>query len=176
MKTSTKILVFSDSHGRPDTLRTAIGAHSDADTVIFLGDGAADAIEVLDEFPHVGRCVLAGNCDSRHALSAFGEFLQSEAVLQIGDVRLFCLHGHTRHAKSGYGALLYAASEAEADAVLFGHTHIPENEYVPDPGNPARQILLFNPGSVGLSHFHTYGILTVEKKKITATHGRALCE
>ena len=168
-----KILVFSDCHGLPAYIRGGMQAHPDADAAVFLGDGAADAVSVFREFPHVPHCALAGNCDSRLSLSAHGLDLAEEAVLDFGGRKFFCLHGHTRGAKSGYGRMLLRASEVGADAVLFGHTHLPVCEYEPDPAQLSRRILFFNPGSVGLSYDHTYGVIYVVNGGISAAHGKA---
>ena len=168
-----KILVFSDSHGAPSYIRAAMKAHRDADAAVFLGDGAADAASVFADFPAVPHCILRGNCDSALALRAHGLDAEEEVVLNFGGVRFLCLHGHTRGAKSGYGRMILRAAEVEADAVLFGHTHMPENDYTHSPADPSRRILLFNPGSVGLSYNHTYGVINIVGGMISAGHGRA---
>ena len=168
-----KILVFSDCHGFPQYIRRALIDHPDAEAAVFLGDGAVDAEAVFRAFPHLARCILPGNCDSSLSLFAHGLILPEEAVLDFGGKRFFCLHGHTRGAKSGYGRMVLRASEVEADAILFGHTHLPICEYTEDPGNLTRRILLFNPGSVGLSNNHTYGVIHVVNGVISAAHGKA---
>ena len=168
-----KILVFSDSHGSSAPLRAALEAHRDAEAAVFLGDGAAEAWDVLADYPHLARCILAGNCDSHIALAARGADLGEECVLDLGGKRFFCLHGHTRGVKMGMERALYRASEVEADGILFGHTHIALNEYAPDPACPSRRILLFNPGSVGRSLRHTYGVIHVVNGAISAGHGQA---
>lgn len=166
-----KILVFSDSHGRESYLRDALNAHPDADAAVFLGDGAADAADVFASYPALPHRILAGNCDSRLALSAAGIPAEAEALLNFGGLRFWALHGHTEHVKSGYDRLIARASEMKADAVLFGHTHIPENSFVQDALTPARRILLFNPGSIGLSFSHSYGVIHVVNAQISAAHG-----
>lgn len=168
-----KILVFSDCHGFPKYIRQALTDHPNADAAVFLGDGAVDADAVFREFPRVIPCVLPGNCDSSLSLSAHGLNLPDEAVLDFGGKKFFCLHGHTRGAKSGYGRMILRASEVQADVILFGHTHLPICEYAEDPGNLTRRILLFNPGSVGLSNNHTYGVIHVVNGVISAAHGKA---
>ena len=169
-----KILVFSDSHGDSASLRRALAQHrGTADAVVFLGDGAADMASAILDAPEAARCILAGNCDSRYALAAAGIDAQSEAVLNFGGLRFLALHGHTRRVKYGYESLLMRASEVQADAVLFGHTHIPENEFVPDPMFPERRILLFNPGSIGMTLTHPYGVINVVNGEISADHGHA---
>ena len=168
-----KILVFSDSHGHSAPMRAAIEAHKDAEAVVFLGDGAAEAWDILGDYPALARCILSGNCDSRLALAARGADTSEECVLDFGGKRFFCLHGHTRDVKWGMDRALYRASELQADVILFGHTHIALNEYAQDPAHPARKILLFNPGSVGKSLRHTYGVIHVLNGAISASHGQA---
>lgn len=166
-----KILVFSDSHGHAEYLRAALAAHRTADAAVFLGDGASDAAAAFSDFPHIPHCILAGNCDSRLALSAAGIDAQQQALLNFGGLRFLALHGHTAHVKSGYGGLLRLASDSGADAVLFGHTHIPENSFIPAPSGLERRLLLFNPGSIGLSDSHSYGVIHVVDGQISAAHG-----
>ena len=168
-----KFLVFSDSHGSAHPIRKALFAHPDAEAAVFLGDGAGEAAEVFRDFPHLAHCILPGNCDSSVSLAAHGLNGAEETVLDFGGKRFFCLHGHTRGAKSGYGRMLLRASELQADAVLFGHTHIPVCETDTDPGDPARRILLFNPGSVGMGYSHPYGVIYVVNGVISAHHGKA---
>ncbi len=168
-----KILVFSDSHGSSHPLRTALDAHRDAEAVVFLGDGAAEAWDVLADYPHLSRCILSGNCDSRLALAARGADCAEECVLDFGGKRFLCLHGHTRGVKMGMDRVLYRASEVQADVILFGHTHIPTSEYAPDPACPAKRILLFNPGSVGRGYGNPYGVIHVVNGAISAGHGKA---
>lgn len=166
-----KILVFSDCHGCPGYIRAAMRVHPDCEAAVFLGDGASDAESVLAEFPNVARCVLSGNCDSKIALLAHGLAPVEETVLEFGGLRFFCLHGHTRGVKSGYERVLWRAAEVGADAVLFGHTHVPLCEYERNPGKPSQRILLFNPGSIGLSYHHPYGVIHVVGGVISAGHG-----
>lgn len=166
-----KILVFSDSHGHAEYLTAALGAHPDADAAVFLGDGIPDAKAAFSARPQLSHCILAGNCDFRSALAPQGIPQETEALLDFGGLRFWALHGHTEHVKLGYDRLLARAAEKRADAILFGHTHIPENSFVQDPLLPSRKILLFNPGSIGLSFSHSYGVIHVYNGQISASHG-----
>lgn len=170
-----KILVFSDSHGAGHYIRAAIRSHEgQADALVFLGDGAADAHAVFREFPDIPSYIVRGNCDSALRLSAEGIDAPEEEILYVGGLRFLALHGHTAHVKSGYGQVLLHASKMQVDGVLFGHTHIPENRSVPDPKNPESRILLFNPGSVGMSREHSFGVIHIVDGKISAGHGHAI--
>ena len=47
----TKLLILSDSHGSPEAVRRILTAESDADAVIFLGDGLHDLEKALTAVP-----------------------------------------------------------------------------------------------------------------------------
>ncbi len=169
-----KILVFSDSHGSPDYIRAALRAHGGtADLLYFLGDGVRDIAAVLEEYPHIPRVILSGNNDSALAAAAAGIAVQTEDIRTVEGVKIFALHGHTARVKWGYDIMICRASELEADLILFGHTHVPENTSVNAPFGISRRIHLFNPGSVGLSMTHPYGVIYVIDGKISADHGTA---
>lgn len=170
-----KILVFSDSHGAPHYIRAALRQHGEsADAVIFLGDGALDANTVFREFPDIPAYILRGNCDSALRLAACGIDAPEEEVISLGGVRFLALHGHTVHVKSGFGHAILHAAEKQADVLLFGHTHIPENRSVVYPDDPEHRLLLFNPGSVGMSQNHSYGVIHAIDGRISAGHGSAV--
>ncbi len=171
-----KILVFSDSHGNPAYIRAALRAHSGtADLLYFLGDGIRDIADVLKDFPEIPRVIVSGNNDSALAAAAAGIDAPAEDIRTMDGVKILALHGHNARVKWGNDALIYHASEVGADLVLFGHTHIPENITVNAPFGNARRIHLFNPGSVGLSMDHPYGVIYVIGGRISADHGTARC-
>ena len=168
-----KILVFSDSHGGVRPLRAALAAHRTADTAVFLGDGLRDFADAMADHPQMGQIAVPGNCDPAGLLSVLGLTDAAELLIDFGGRKFLLLHGHTARVKLGYDLLLAHAAARGADAVLFGHTHIPENTLAADPDHPSRRILLFNPGSVGRSLTHSYGIVTVEGGVISAVHASA---
>ena len=170
-----KILVFSDSHGKASYVRAALNAHrGTTDALYFLGDGIRDITDVLADFPEVPAVILAGNCDSAMTIAACGIDAPTEDTRVLGGLRILAMHGHTAQVKWGYDALTYRASEVRADIALFGHTHIPENSFVSDPDGTERRILLFNPGSIGQSTAHTYGVIYIVGGQISAAHGYAI--
>ena len=59
----TKLLILSDSHGSTDAVRRILTAESDADAVIFLGDGLHDLEKALTATPKMRVYSVAGNCD-----------------------------------------------------------------------------------------------------------------
>ena len=144
MREAKRILVLSDSHGYPlNGLLMKAESLGRIDAVFHLGDGYRDMDGFLADFPLVFR--VAGNCDF------FGG--EKEELVPLFGKRFFLTHGHAYHVKSTMQLLKARAYEAEADCVLFGHTHEPHNEY--DSGR-----LYLNPGAACDGRF---SILRVEK-------------
>lgn len=140
-----RILVVSDVHGRVDRLYEAIEQQPTARHVIFLGDGIRQAEDAEERYPDRTFYMVPGNCD-------FG--CQGVPVRQesFGGKRFYFTHGHLHEVKYTLYRLEMAAREAEADIALFGHTHVPCEEYVDG-------LYLFNPGSLGRDG--TYGYVDV---------------
>lgn len=144
-----KILVFSDSHNNSQSIIDAIKMHNGrCDLALFLGDGLSDVEYAKAHFPQIPFFCVRGNCDF------FEKNAPDEAVLDLDGIKVLICHGHKYNVKYGYERIIYAAREKEADAVFFGHTHIPLDtcEYV-----DGKRIQLFNPGSVGTRA--SYGVV-----------------
>lgn len=157
-----KILVFSDSHGNSKNIKNALEIHGGVcDLVIFLGDGIKDIEYIKEKYPDITFYIVKGNCD------LFQGGYQGTSVLDLDGIRVLITHGHLYNAKYGYERLVYAALENEADAVFFGHTHIPTDEIV-DCGQ--KRVHLFNPGSIG--HGGTYGVVNTSGKVLVSSHGK----
>ena len=129
-----RLLIVSDSHGAVGALSQLIRLHSEADILLFLGDGASDLNAVLtgnERFKVVG---VRGNNDRSGCFPDETEFF-------AGGKRIFCAHGHTYHVK--YSELMFAeeARARGAAAAFFGHTHTPLVRY--ESG-----MYLANPGSL----------------------------
>jgi putative phosphoesterase len=106
-----------------------------ADLVVHAGDFTAAA--VLDELEALGPPVAAvhGNVDE----PALRERLPAERVIEAGGVRIGLLHD----AGPARGRLPRMARRfPDADAVVFGHSHVPLHER-----DPATGFQIFNPGS-----------------------------
>lgn len=140
-----KLLVISDVHGRRDAVERVLTQHGDAATVIFLGDGLREVEDVADSHPQRSFLTVPGNCDFAA--------LQPAARLEIlGGKRFFITHGHKYNVKYGLYTLELAARERQADVVLFGHTHVPLEDY-------ADGLYMLNPGSLGYEG--SYGLVDV---------------
>ena len=139
-----KLLVFSDSHSASRKIEMHSGV---CDAVIFLGDGLRDIEYVKRKYPDICFFCVSGNCD-------FSATAPTETILDFDGIKVLVTHGHKYFVKRGYETVLGYAASRGADAVFFGHTHIPLDtcEYVGE-----KRIHLFNPGSIG--NGGTYGIV-----------------
>lgn len=147
-----KLLVFSDTHNRPQHMLDAVAEEQNADACFFLGDGANDPAALAEAYPQLPLYAVQGNCDP-------GSFEPYDGLAPFGGVLFFYTHGHTFSVKEGLDLLWWTARRRKADAALFGHTHIPYYEY-------RNGIHLFNPGSIALPRFGspTYGRIIIENK------------
>lgn len=148
-----RILVVSDSHGDVFGLRLAIQAQPNARMMIHLGDGEHDMDAVSHLLKGMKVLQVRGNTD-------FGAFSPKACVETVEGKRFYCTHGDRENVKGGTDELEKVARDKEADIVLFGHTHVPKNEY--DDG-----LYLFNPGSVREG---SYGVVDITKAGIVCLH------
>lgn len=105
------VLAFSDSHCVPLPGKV-IDVASEADYVLFAGDGAARLGDIL---LHKGFIGVDGNCDA----GLFGK----EEILEIDGVRILLTHGHLYSVKRDLLPLALRAKELDCSAVFYGHTH-----------------------------------------------------
>ena len=139
-----KVLVFSDSHRALSGMRDAVELEH-PDYVIHLGDLERDAQLLAQEYPNLPVAGVPGNCDGFPTAP-----LQRLATYET--VKVLMSHGHIWNVKSGYHAAIHAARQCQADAVLFGHTHIPYCRQEEDG------LWVVNPGSIRDSG--SYAVLT----------------
>ncbi len=145
-----KILVLSDTHGFDCAERIALLAQS-ADMIIHLGDGYFDAQQICS-LAQKNVISIKGNCDF------YGSQVEN---IKIDSHIIMCTHGHLYGVKAGLTTLSYAAEEAGADIVLYGHTHVPD---ITNYNNK----WFINPGSLGrpLTNVRTYCLLTIDNDKV----------
>ena len=116
-----------------------------ADLVIHLGDWARSSIlDFMESYPLEA---VAGNMDD-HAIV---QRLPAKKVIRVGRFRLGIIHGW---GSSRDLRRRLAGEFADVDAVLHGHTHVPQAER--DNG-----MLWFNPGSVFLGRGELKGSLGI---------------
>ncbi len=159
-----KLLVFSDSHSNSYKIKEVIDMHrANCQGVIFLGDGVRDIEYIKDQYPQIPFFIVKGNCDM------MARDVESERLINFDGIKIFITHGHLYGAKSGCGRLAYRARELEADAVFFGHTHIPLDDII-EVGD--KRIHLFNPGSIGYGG--SFGVVNTSGNILITSHGKLL--
>ena len=154
-----RIIVLSDSHGNYNALEKVVSSNQDADLFLFLGDGLLEFEDLEAVYPQKEFWSVSGNCDL-HSMK------KSTETAWIRGVKLLYTHGHEWRVKKGLDDLRAKAREAEAQLVLFGHTHTPF--YLYEDG-----IHYFNPGSVALPRCGvggSYGLIELDGKNIVCNH------
>jgi putative phosphoesterase len=141
---SKKLLVLSDTHGHLAAVKAVLNWAKDRlppdDTICgaaFLGDGISDLRPAAEATGFYCEWKLVrGNND-------YGYSIPEAAVMDFAEHHFFLCHGHRYNLYgAGYNNLIAAARNAQADVVLFGHSHAPFQKNVDG-------ILLVNPGSAG---------------------------
>lgn len=140
--------MFSDSHGRIDSARKVIKDIGQVDLLLHAGDFYSDAL-VLSEGSSLPFKAVLGNCDG--AVEG-----PEEELFELSGHRFLMTHGHL-NGINRLGSLLKKAREYGVEAVIFGHTHVPQ--IIKMDG-----ILFFNPGSISRPRDQdrpSYGIIEV---------------
>lgn len=152
-----KILVLSDSHASLSFMRRCVKAVNPY-MIIHLGDYYDDGEIIHEEYPNILFYQVPGNCDRYRCPPGALEI----KVIRARGPKLYLTHGHRHFVKQGIGMLLADARREEAQAVLYGHTHIPDCHQEPDG------LWVLNPGSCGGSG--SAGIMEIEDGKICACY------
>lgn len=148
-----KILVLSDSHATLRIMREAVVAIK-PNAIIHLGDFFDDGEVIREENMHIPFYSVPGNCDKYRMYQPRPESL----CCAVYGVRVYMTHGHNHYVKSGLYSLVKDAKEANAQVVLFGHTHTPMCEQ-------RDGLWVLNPGSCG-NGCGTVGLLETENGEI----------
>lgn len=109
-----KICVCADSHGNWLGLQEMVDIER-PDMILFLGDGERDWREVKLR-QEIAFAAVCGNCDLMSMEPPYRKF-------RLGNKQIFMTHGHLYGAKQGIFGLMRQAVQAEANLVLYGHTH-----------------------------------------------------
>ncbi len=150
-----KVLIFSDSHSSLRFMRKCMDIVR-PDAVVHLGDHYDDAEALAEDFSHVPLYQVAGNCGRYRCPVHAREML----CLQLGGVMTYMTHGHNHRVKSGIGGLLADARRSGAQAVFYGHTHVPDCHREDDG------LWVLNPGSAA----HSAGVAEIDGGEITACY------
>ncbi len=155
-----RILVLSDSHGDFPSLKLAVEGETDADAIIYLGDGLNDLTHIENLISKKPFVAVKGNCDS-----FFSEYPERSVEI-FGGKKIYCTHGYREQVKFGLETLKTNALYSEADIALFGHTHTPFSAY-------ENGLYLLNPGSVrqnscGIIDITPQGIICFNKKIVSS--------
>lgn len=127
-----RLLAASDMHGYISYFKQAVLREPEAATVVFLGDGAADAQRLSQQFTEKNFIIIKGNCDS-------GPF-PALKVFEFAGIKILACHGHEFSVKHTLLRLKRAAAECGAKIALYGHNHRAAVEY--EDG-----LYLINPGA-----------------------------
>ena len=146
-----RILVTSDTHGDWDNLRRAIMAQPSAQVAIHLGDGEEDMSRLRHSFPEKTFLQVGGNSD-------WGSSLPSQGEYDAEGVKIFYTHGHLYAVKTTDEKVISAGRDRGAKIVLYGHTHIPREDYVDG-------IYVMNPGRLG-GWEPSYGVIDITEQGI----------
>ena len=142
-------LIISDTHRRSFKIKELMNRQvTSVQGVFYLGDGYADAIDLLTDLPCPVYAVK-GNCDWGSDLPAF-------AFTQENGYNIYCTHGYMENVKYGNDRLKMRAADYQAHIALYGHTHNPVTFY--EDG-----IWFVNPGSIRDGN---YAVIDLEKNGI----------
>jgi hypothetical protein len=154
-----KLAVIADTHMPRGRRRLPIERLREADLILHAGDFSTAA--VLDELEAIGPPVVAvhGNVDE----PALRERLPEAREIEVEGARIALLHD----AGPGKGRLERMRLRfPEADAVVFGHSHIPLHEQ-------REGFQIFNPGSPTdrrRQPRHTMGVAEVVRTRVRFRH------
>ena len=183
MRECLDVLVLSDSHGRRDAVSAVLSQLNFRPyAVLYLGDGLRDLSAITSDARYEGLSVyaVAGNCDGS---IIFPSDEPEVRMVQLGEVRVLMMHGHTFDVKWGLSEAIAYAAKQEADVLLYGHTHapyertLPQGERLRDGTVLQKPLLVANPGSLGaprVGQSPSFGVLTVRGTSALFSHGTLL--
>ena len=135
-----RILIVSDTHSEHEYLEEALQQIGDIDMFIHLGDLMV-GIKHIDSIIKCEKHIIAGNSD-RYPLVP--RDMPKEYEFMIDSKKVFITHGHnylTQWGAREVDGIIEEGRLREVDIVMFGHTHKPYLEILPD-------ITVLNPGSI----------------------------
>ncbi len=165
-----RLVILSDTHGRRERVSEVLTRSGDYDALLFLGDGLRDFDEGI-----LGLVCVRGNCDT----FTFGADAPAERMFYADGKKMLLMHGHEWGVKSGIERAAAHAYKLGADALLFGHTHMPLQIYYPAGSElcgivTERPIYAFNPGSLGAQCLDeaSFGAIEIRDGQMLFSHGK----
>ncbi|GAM11057.1 putative metallophosphoesterase YsnB [Geobacter sp. OR-1] len=147
-------IVFSDTHGNYPLAAETVSLAAPVDMIIHLGDETEDA-NMIERICLTQVQKVAGNCDPP------GKWPR-EICTSVGETRMLLTHGDRYSVKAGLSKLVERAVAADAQVVLYGHTHQASIERIGG-------ILFVNPGSLHCgAAIKSYAVLTINNSEIAA--------
>jgi putative phosphoesterase len=134
---AAELLVVSDTHGDVESLRRVLtwAKARSIRTLAFLGDGLSDLTRAFDRASFFPNCfAVRGNGD-------YDASVPFHRTLEVAGRRFLMTHGHLSAVQDTLDSLVFSARAANAEAALFGHTHVPCRAEI-------RGVLALNPGSL----------------------------
>lgn len=172
---NSKILVVSDSHGDAELFLEIVKKFGQqVNAIIFAGDGVFDLFYVIEKAKKhfsSAKClppVIAfakGNNDPAGFTTDSGEqiIVPPKVTLKTGNRTILVTHGHSEGVYYDYSTLEATAQTYSANAVIFGHTHVPA-EFM-------GKTYIMNPGSISLPRHRSlpsFAILEISTKYINS--------
>lgn len=154
------ILVLSDTHGATNLLEKVLNLwEKKCCAIIFLGDGASD-IKSSPRYSEIKdkTFLVRGNND-------WDGTLKRECILNINSHKIFFTHGNYYGVYHTMSLLSDAAKKNNCDIALFGHTHIPCEEF-------QKGLYLMNPGSLGYPRYGqkpSFALLQISQDAVYST-------
>lgn len=134
---SARILMLSDSHGKPDLVKEIIMLYGpECDALTFCGDGALDLIKVLTEAKNNSKLLKAipsviamvqGNGDNSQYSVEFGNnnlIIPARQILKVNRHKILIIHGHIEGINWGFDQCGLEAQIAGCNKIFYGHTHV----------------------------------------------------
>lgn len=179
---SAKILLVSDSHGRPWIFKSILYQFGEkADALFFCGDGMADLVSVLEEavfdeelakfLPDVLYFVQGNGDSSTMQLLAKQRILLNiprEISAVVAGKKIFMTHGHSYDVYFGTRNLAAAGKEKDADLIFYGHTHLAS---IQKKKILEKEMIVLNPGSCSFPRGgmpNSCALATISRGKIKA--------
>ena len=144
-----RILVMSDTHGQKAMISAAVARAGEVDMCIHLGDYTQD-VKALRKLAGKPVWAVRGNCD-------LTKDMPEELCIIAEGLTVLLVHGHRYGVKHSLLRLGLHGLEEDANLVLFGHTHVPVEEFY-------EGVMLYNPGSLGEPRGKkpSFGIVTAD--------------